>query len=199
MRYPDADLYMILDDDMSFNSNQLDTLFLETIQLFERDPKLGVIAFNDSPREYQNYFATNAGLILRGGKYYGFKGLVPEKLSAFKNIHTLVPYEGENLINLFGGFQDKFCAMIRLMNEESTQQANYVPIAHVENRKERGAQAHGWDDARFYKGSIGDFITKYFNKYFNTTSSMTLFEPNLMEEIFPYYYTNEDTYLIYRP
>ena len=113
---------------------------------------------------------------------------MPHKLSEFGEMHTLVPYEGEDLINLFGGFQDKFCAMVRLAHGDKGVQMQNTPTKHIENRKERGAMAHGWDPAKYEVGSIAKFIEKYFNPYFTLSMSMSLFDKNLMLEIDPTYF-----------
>lgn len=194
--YPEADAYTLLDDDMSFEKNSIVEVFKKVIHKFEQDPELSVIALNDYQRQYENIFATNGGLVYRGGKYYGFKGLVPQYLSDFKGYQTTVPYEGENLLELFGGFQDKFCAMIRLCAKHKASQIWNVPVKHVENRKVRGAAGHGWDNAKYQKGSIAQFIIKYFNKYFLLTMSMTLFEPNLMTKICPNYWENDASNIV---
>ncbi len=196
--YPDSELYALLDDDMSFENAQISNFYNMVIERFMTDDKLAVIALNPRQTLIENPFATNAGIIYRGGKYYGFKGLMPEKLSQFKGYQTTVPYEGENLLTLYGGFQDKFCAMVRLCNGDKWYEIGYTPVKHVENRKVRGAKGHGWEEAQYEEGSICHFIEKYFNKYFLLTNSLTLFESDLMERIHPDYYNNADTYLVYK-
>ena len=172
MLYPNADYYALLDDDMSFTDESCVKYLKVCVDRLDEDPDLSVIALNDYPRSYENFFATNNGIIYRGGKYYGFEGLVPHSLKAFGNIHTTIPYEGEDLLKLFGGFQDKFCAMMRLCNGSKCDQLSYFPSKHVENRKERGAYGHGWDSAKYQQGSVSQFIIKYLNKYFLTLYSM---------------------------
>ena len=141
--YPDSDFYALLDDDMSFNNALISNFYYEVIERFMKDNKLVVIALNSFITTIENPFSTNAGLVYRGGKYYGFKGLVPEYLNQIEGYKTTTPYEGENLLQLVGGYQDKFCAMIRLCNGDKFDVLTYVPTKHVENRKIRGAQGHG--------------------------------------------------------
>lgn len=193
MLYPDSDLYALLDDDMSFESDAIVDFYKKVIRQFQNDPKLGVVGLEDYERRYENIFATNNGIVYRGGKYYGFKGLMPHRLTEFGDVKTLIPYEGEDLLQLFGGFQDKFCAMCRIARGDKAAQITNVPTRHIENRKIRGAQGHGWDDARFLDGSISVFITKYFNPYFTLSMSMTLFEKNLMLKIDPEYFDSKNS------
>lgn len=197
--YPNADAYALLDDDMSFESDVIVDKLLEARDRLIQDPELSVVALNDYRRRYENIFATNNGIIYRGGKYYGFEGLVPHKLSEFEGYQTTVPYEGEDLLELFGGFQDKFCAMIRLCAKHKAIQLIDVPVKHVENRKIRGAVGHGWEPAKYEEGSVSQFVQKYFNKYFVLTMSMTLFEADLMEKLYPDYYSNDATNLVDYP
>lgn len=198
MLYPDSDAYALLDDDMSFESMSVVYDYLEAARRFQKDEHLAVVALNNYPRQYENYFATNQGVCYRGGKYYGFQGLVPEYLHQIPGFKTKVPYQGENLLNLFGGFQDKFCGMIRLCNGDKLDQVSYVKVKHVENRKQRGAQGHGWESAKYQEGSIGHFIQKYFNRYFLCTCTFTLFEADFMEQLHPDYYLDSTPIFEYR-
>lgn len=187
---PDAEFYCLLDDDMSFEDESCCNSFIEALTLFDNDNNLGVISLFNLPCDNwrENFYSTNSGLIYRGGSFFGFKGLMPENLLEFKGIKTRVPYEGENLLELFGGFQDKFCAMCRLATGLTGLTIHDVKINHVENRKLRGAIAHGWDDAKYKEGSIALFITKYFNENFLIYKSLTLFDKSLDKEIYPYKY-----------
>lgn len=194
--YPDSDAYALLDDDMSFESDKIVDILKLVVKSFIEKPKLGVIGLEDFERHYENIFATNNGIIYRGGKYYGFQGIMPHRLDSFGDVKTLVPYEGEDLIDLFGGFQDKFCAMVRLAAGNTAGQIINPYIKHIENRKIRGAQGHGWEEAKFQDGSIAKFIEKYFNPYFTITLSMTLFEKNLMIELYPNYYKSKESNIV---
>lgn len=195
---PDAEFYCLLDDDMSILTKDACKYFLRALDEFDKDSNLAVISLYNQPvnNHRQNFYSTNSGIIYRGGSYYGFKGLVPEKLTDFsKEVKTLYPYRGENLINLFGGFQDKFCAMIRLATGMTGLSIINVPINHVENRTQRGSIAHGWDNAKFDRGSIAQFIEQYFNPRFLITKSLTLFDPKLDKELYPYKYDENGTIL----
>ena len=190
---PEADFYCLMDDEFSFESEEACNYFIKALNLFDEDANLGVISFFNQPVQNwrENFYSTNSGLIYRGGKYYGFKGLVPQSLNDFNvKVNTLVPYQNENLINLFGGFQDKFCAMIRLATGAKGLSINNVPINHTENRKEKGSVSHGWDAAKFESGSIAQFIEKYFNPIFLQTHSLTLFDKTLDRQIYPNNYIN---------
>ena len=200
----DAEFYCLLDDDMSFLSDDVCNYFLKALNEFDSNNKLAVISLYNQPIENhrENFYSTNGGIIYRGGSFYGFKGLVPQKLTDFNiPVKTLYPYRGENLIDLFGGFQDKFCAMIRLATGMTGLSIINVPINHVENRPQKGSIAHGWDAAKYKEGSIAHFIEYYFNPIFLVTKSLTLFDKKLDMELYPYKYDQNgdirDEYNIY--
>lgn len=188
---PEMDYYLLMDDDFSIEDESACDYIKKAIQLLDEDASLCAVSLFNLPVQNwrENFYSTNSGLFYRGGKYYGFKGLLPEKLTDFnKTVNTLVPYQGENLINLFGGFQDKFCAMLRLATGDKGISLNNVPINHVENRKQKGSIAHGWDDAKFKIGSNAYFIQKYFNPRYLETHSLTLFDKALDMKIYPSHY-----------
>ena len=156
----------------------------------DEDSNLAAVSLYNQPvnNHRQNFYSTNGGLIVRGGKYYGFDGYMPTNLKQFGQINTLIPYQNENLLELFGGFQDKFGVMCRLSTGQTGLSIINVPINHVENRKQRGAIAHGWDSAKYQNGSIADFIQTYFNPRFLETHSLTLFDNDLDRKIYPQHY-----------
>lgn len=181
MLEPDTDYYALLDDDMQFKEG-LSEFYLKAIRDFDENPSLGVVGFTSFKRGYDNYFGTDKGIIYRGGKFYGFEGLVPEKL--MKNCKTLVPYENENLLELIGGQQDKFCAMIRLATGQFSKQYDRVPCLHQENRHYRGARQFGWLNIEYEPNSVTSFIRKYFRKDFYSKNSNVLFEDSLLYRIY---------------
>ena len=188
---PDSDIYGLIDDDMAFESEAICENIKEMITKFETNPNLAVVSFyNQYIKNYrENFYSTNGGLYYRGGKYYGFEGLVPESLSDFNlAVHTRIPYENENLIDLFGGNQDKFCAMIRLATGQIGECMWNIPVTHLENRRRRGAKDHGWNEAQYLDGSVTQFIIKYFNKRFLETNFLTLFDTETDKLIYPYKY-----------
>ncbi len=191
MMSSNSDIYGLLDDDMSFEAASICSEIRTMISRFEHESKLAVISFyNDSePNFRENFYSTNAGLFYRGGKYYGFKGLMPEYLTDFnKKIYTRAPYGHENLLELFGGHQDKFCAMVRLATGDYGDCMLAIPVNHLENRLEEGSKSHGWKDAEVLDGSITWFILKYFNDRFVETHGLTLFNKDLDCLIYPYKY-----------
>ena len=188
---PDSDIYGLIDDDMSFESSKICYYINKMIDKFESNKNLAVVAFynEDMPNYRENYYSTNAGLYYRGGKYYGFKGLVPKNLNEFNvNVKTLIHYQNENIISLFGGNQDKFCAMIRLATGQIGECMWNIPVKHLENRKIAGAKDHGWSNAEVLDGSVTQFILKYFNTRFIKTHFLTLFDKELDKIIYPYKY-----------
>lgn len=190
MMSPNSDFYLIWDDDISIEKESACDYILDAINRFDSNSNLAVISLYNQPIENhrENFYSTNGGLILRGGKYYGFKGYMPENLKQFGNVKTLIPYQNENLINLFGGFQDKFGSMCRLATGQTGESIINVPINHVENRKQKGAIQHGWDQAKTLDGSIASFILRYFNPDFLRTHSLSLFDPQLSKLIYPNHY-----------
>ncbi len=183
MLYPDSLVYGLLDDDMSFESNICAGDLIAVLNQFVINNKLGIIAAKAIDKCFYigNCFATDCGIFYRGGVSYGFKGLMPENLYSFKNINKFIPnYKGENLLNLFGGYQDKFCANVRLFNDCDVLILNNSFVKHVENRKIRGAQGHGWIKAQDLEGSIAQFIIKYYNKHFLESNSMSLYDDRIM-------------------
>ncbi len=193
MLYPDSLVYGLLDDDISFESNICAGDLIRVLDTFIFNQHIGVIAFKDCNRGMFvfNCFATDCGIFYRGGVSYGFKGLMPENLYEFKNIKEIIPnYEGENLLNLFGGYQDKFCANVRLFNGSHALIFNNVTIHHVENRKARGAIGHGWIKAQDLEGSIAQFIIKYYNKNFLRDNSMSLYDERFEDML----YSNTEKY-----
>lgn len=146
MLSPKADIYGLLDDDMSFMDESICQYLVDLINDFDNDPNLGVVSFYNQPsiNWRQNFYSTNAGLFYRGGHYYGFEGILPEYLNQFNSpVKTLIRYQNENLINLFGGFDDKFFAMCRLATGNTGKLVINVPVNHHENRPQRGCIAHG--------------------------------------------------------
>ena len=192
---PKSDYYLIWDDDISIEDESACNYILDAISKMDENSNLAAISLYNQPIENhrENFYSTNAGLIVRGGKYYGFDGYMPENLKQFGNVKTLYEYQNENLINLFGGFQDKFGVMCRLCSGQSGEAIINVPINHVENRKQKGSIAHGWDEAKYEKGSIANFIQTYFNPRFLETHSLTLFDKNLNKQIYPYQYNSDGT------
>jgi len=180
--YPDSLVYGLLDDDMSFESDICAGDLITILNQFVVRDNLGVIAVKSIDKCYfmYNCFATDCGIFYRGGISYGFKGLMPENLYQFKGIETLIPdYKGENLLNLFGGYQDKFCANVRILRGDQVLILNNCFVYHVQNRKERGAIGHGWLKAQDLEGSIAQFIIKYYNKTFLEKNSMSLFDERI--------------------
>jgi len=190
MLYPNSLIYGLLDDDMSFDSELCGGDILEVLYQFNKDSEVVVACCKPVLRgPFQpNCFATDSGIFYRGGIYYGFEGLMPENLYQFKNIKNFIPnYNNENILELFGGYQDKFCAMVRILNniqdrkkylDSVTRSVRIIYSSltrHIQNRKARGADAHGWRGAEELEGSISSFILKYINKDFLNHRSMTLF------------------------
>lgn len=187
---PNSDYYIIWDDDISIEDELACNYILAAISKMDANSNLAAISLYNQPiaNHRGNFYSTNAGLIVRGGKYYGFVGYMPENLKQFGNIKTLREYQNENLINLFGGFQDKFGVMCRLCSGQYGESIINVPINHVENRKQKGSIAHGWDEAKYQYGSIANFIQTYFNPRFLETHSLTLFDRSLDRAIYPDHY-----------
>jgi len=188
---PNSDIYGLLDDDMSFEFSDIVECIKSMINQFKTETKLSVVSFYNQPviNHKENFYSTNAGLFYRGGKFFGFKGLIPKSLNDFNTkVYTKIPYENENLIELFGGHQDKFCAMIRLATGTYGRCMINVPVNHLENRLTRGDQQHGWKNAEVLDGSITSFILKYFNKNFIDTHALTLFDTETNKLIYPYKY-----------
>jgi len=193
MMSPNSDIYGLIDDDMSFEDKSICGYIRDMINRFETESSLAAISFYNQPEmNYrENFYSTNAGLFYRGGKYYGFKGLLPKYITEFnKKVNLKVPYNNENLLRLFGGHQDKFCAMTRLATGDYGDCIINVPVNHLENRIARGDKAHGWKDAEILEGSIASFIVKYFNSRFMETHALTLFDKEEDELIYPYKYEN---------
>ena len=193
MMSPDSDIYSLIDDDMSFESTKYVDYFFEMLNYFETNKLVSVVSFYNQPHENtrENFYSTNAGLFYRGGKYYGFDGLVPEHLTDFNiKINTRKKYQNENLLELFGGNQDKFCAMIRLAGGTIGKCIYNVPVNHKENREIEGKIAHGWSSAVMLEGSVTDFIVKYFNERFIETHFITLFDTKTDKKIYPFKYEN---------
>ena len=195
MLYPNSLVYGLLDDDMSFECDLCAGDLLYTLTQFIKDNNICVVAWKSLRWEVSflsNCFATDGGIFYRGGVCYGFEGLMPENLYQFHNLKKLIPnYKNENLLELFGGYQDKFCADIRILNniKDSINDdiVNSVLIVasccveHVKNRKERGAIAHNWKPAELLEGSIAQFIISYFNDSFLKTNSMSLLNTKQIE------------------
>lgn len=181
---PKAPLYACIDDDMKFKEG-LDSFYFKAISDFELSSNLGVISFSTYIHHCRmdNYFATNKGIIYRGGVYYGFDGLVPEKL--MDSCKTLIPYEGENLLELIGGQQDKFCALIRLATGQTSKLYLNVPCTHEENRKMHGKDQFHWIDVEFDEKSVTSFIRKYFNPRFCSKLADHCFDQKLNDKIYP--------------
>ena len=118
MLYPDSLVYGLLDDDMSFTDDSIVEVFKLILDTFVQRPNLGIISIKHKRQiVYNNCFSTDLGIFYRGGISYGFNGLMPENLYGFKNITKLdLSYQNENLLELFGGYQDKFCAIARILN-----------------------------------------------------------------------------------
>jgi len=180
MLYPDAKYYALLDDDMEFEEG-IDKFYLDAIHEMDKDKKLSVVTFSKRDLFFENKFFTNAGIIYRGGKYYGFEGFVPHLLP--KECNTLVPYEGEDLIELVGGHQDELCAMIRLARGEKSKSYINVPTRHRENRKQPGYLEHGWLKAEDSENSVNAFIKKYFNPNYSIKSRNILFCEELKRKV----------------
>lgn len=174
--FPNSLVYGLLDDDMSFINEDVNEQLKLTLETFTKEENIGIVAFKliYSVHRSNNCFATDRGIFYRGGISYGFEGLMPQNLYDFKNIKDIIPdYNNENILNLFGGYQDKFCAMTRLLNGNEAAIIWTKSINHVENRKVRGAEGHGWGQAQVLEGSIAQFIIKYICKDFLDTHSMS--------------------------
>ena len=204
MLYPDSLVYGLLDDDMSFESDICSGDLIYILRQFLSRPKLGVMALKAIDRWFciDNCFATDAGIFYRGGISYGFKGLMPENLYTFPYVKDLIPdYQNENLLELFGGYQDKFCANVRLFSRSEAGILNNVFVNHVQNRKERGDLGHGWIKAQDLDGSIAQFIIKYYNKEFLHDNSMSLIDDRirnkLLENNYEFYPTLQYSYEIH--
>ncbi len=178
--YPQADYYALLDDDMQFEKG-IDEYYSNIIKSMNSDRQLSVITLSKRDLFFENKFFTNAGIVYRGGKYYGFEGFVPHSLP--KNCITLIPYEGEDLVELVGGHQDELCAMIRLACGERSKNYINVPTRHRENRDSPGYIQHGWVNAEKQENSVNNFIKKYFNPDYSIKSRNLLFCEKLKEKV----------------
>jgi len=176
MLYPNSDYYALLDDDMEFEEG-IDKYYDDVIKSMDEDQKLCVCSFSKRPVALENCFYTNAGLIYRGGKYYGYEGLVPHRLP--NECYTLKPYDGEDLTELFGGHQDELCAMIRIAQGGLTKSYINVPTRHWENRKVFGYIQHGWKGAEPINGSVCSFIRKYFCSLYDLAHRNPIFDEKL--------------------
>lgn len=200
--FPDSLVYGLLDDDMSFVKVKINDQLKLALDTFINNDKIGVIAFKTSRSVNitNNCFATDRGILYRGGISYGFKGLMPENLYQFKNIKNIIPnYNNENLLELFGGYQDKFCANVRLLNGDFASIIYTNSVNHIENRKVRGAEGHGWINAQELEGSIAQFIIKYFNKGFLESHSMQLADKDILRKMQEVYEYNDITYIVNYP
>lgn len=189
---PDSDYYALLDDDMEFKENTYEW-YLKALNDLDSDNNIGVISLHrdrnngiecELTKYNQNCYATDNGLIYRGGKFYGFEGMYPEKLNLLPNIKTLIPYENENLLNLVGGHEDKFGAIIRLATGQRGKIYYEVNAVHEKNRPKIGLH----HDKFFYKDlqdkSICGFIRKYFIKKYDLLNCSKCFDDELLKQIY---------------
>lgn len=193
MLYPDSLVYGLLDDDMSFVDIEVNDNLNLVLNSFINNSNLGVIAFKSEAfmERPDNNFATDNGLFYRGGISYGFEGLMPQNLYQFPNVNKLIlNYENENLLELFGGYQDKFCALIHILNGEDAALKLVTSIHHTGNRKIRGAVGHKWLSAQELEGSISQFIVKYICRGFLLTTSAKLVNKSLAVELYKNYNKN---------
>ena len=71
---PKSDYYLIWDDDISIEDESACNYILDAISKMDENSNLAAISLYNQPIENhrENFYSTNAGLIVRGGKYYGF-------------------------------------------------------------------------------------------------------------------------------
>ena len=174
--YPDSLVYGLLDDDMMFESELCAGDLLKILNLFIERLDLGVVSCRWHKWTSYNFmcFGTDNGLFFRGGTCYGFKGLLPENLYDFKYISLLnLDYRNENLLNLFGGYQDKLCGITRVLNKDKVIIFENFFSQHWNVRKEKGKYAHGWNVVDGLEGSNAHFISKYLGEEFLLSSPTT--------------------------
>ena len=169
MLYPNSLVYGLLDDDMQFESEICAGDLLKILSLFIEKVDLGIVSCRWHKWESYNFicFGTDNGLFLRGGCCYGFEGLLPENLYQFTNIKDLnINYNNENLLSLFGGYQDKLCGIARVLNKNKVIIIENFFSQHWNVRKEKGKYMHGWAEVDGLEGSNAGFISKYLGSEF---------------------------------
>jgi len=143
LKYPNALFYGILDDDMEFQEG-IDLEYLDILYLMLKYRKFSVASINPSQSSpdftYEPFeikiadlnkvtFYTKAGLIVRGGSYYNFEGLLPE-----------------DMINLVGGRQDISTCLYRIIKGESAIECSNGKCLHYEYRETPGYDEYDWLD-----------------------------------------------------
>lgn len=146
MMVPNALFYAMLDDDMQFaNPIEKETIgiqYLNGIYNLLVDDNISLCqilppdCFNrekEKPKnitaatpDHKTYYTAN-GLILRGGIYYGFKGVMPA-----------------DTINIYGGCQDVMMCLWRMMNNKISICIPNGLCYHYEHREQKGMHEYKW-------------------------------------------------------
>jgi len=174
MMYPNSLFYGILDDDMEFLDG-IDLQYLDLIYLMLKYRNLSVAsldaAFIDS--DIENEFKINlgdlnntslytkSGLIVRGGIYYGFTGLLPEEL-----------------VSLVGGRQDVITAVYRLIQGDSIITCDNGKCLHYEYR-----ETPGYDEYLWFDSTVPNTNTDWLEEH-GYTRHLKLNEKNFLDETY---------------
>jgi len=180
-------VYSLLDDDMQFVGGynkylmDINTQYLNIIKKILSDRRVSVGQLTDpNPKEYLNgsmlyrnirfdRLFTGRGMLVRGGCYYGFNGVLPDEIT-----------------KLSGGDSDITSASYRIQFGENVVEIPFGMCNHIQNspRGAEGAWQYGWDKNNETKNSVRYYRITHWTPHYVHGKNMENFSEEIANKIY---------------
>lgn len=172
---PNAELYALIDDDMTFLSPSAKMSktggeqYLDAIHYMINHPKCGIALFGGSLyRKTPSYYLKPVDIV---NTYLTTKGIIYKNISKDASKGLLIPIEA---IDLVGSDEERVAAGYRLVNGYYPVKTRNTRVNHYENHRVKnstkrgnlvtsGTDAYGWNTQEILEKNNTKFIRENFN------------------------------------